>query len=130
MCGAEPFLGPTPAALVGHHLGCSDGSLSRLGEVVLGLRVRKSTLPLGSGLHCWSALLHMPAVQGVPVAAQFVPPSTACNAVGEKARTLGLLLAAGGAYAAWQQLPLEQVRIQWRQVSVCMLKLGVTWWAL
>lgn len=31
------------------------------------------------------------------------------SAVGEKARTLGLLLAAGGAYAAWQQLPLEQV---------------------
>lgn len=30
-------------------------------------------------------------------------------AVGEKARTLGLLLAAGGGYAAWQQLPLEQV---------------------
>ncbi len=64
------------------------------------------------------------------MAAQLVPPSTACNAVGEKARTLGLLLAAGGAYAVWQQLPLEQVRIQWRQVSVCMLKLGVTWWEL
>ncbi|KAI7838732.1 hypothetical protein COHA_007528 [Chlorella ohadii] len=30
------------------------------------------------------------------------------SSVGEKARTLGLLLAAGGAYAAWQQLPLEQ----------------------
>ncbi len=28
--------------------------------------------------------------------------------MGEKARTLGLLLAAGGAYALWQQLPLEQ----------------------
>ncbi|KAL4418760.1 hypothetical protein ABPG77_005771 [Micractinium sp. CCAP 211/92] len=30
------------------------------------------------------------------------------SSVGEKARTLGLLLAAGGAYALWQQLPLEQ----------------------
>lgn len=28
--------------------------------------------------------------------------------MGEKARTLGLLLAAGGAYTLWQQLPLEQ----------------------
>lgn len=30
------------------------------------------------------------------------------SSVGEKARTLGLLLAAGGGYAVWQQLPLEQ----------------------
>lgn len=29
-------------------------------------------------------------------------------AVGEKARALGLLLALGGGYAAWQRLPLEQ----------------------
>ena len=29
-------------------------------------------------------------------------------AVGDKARTLGLLLGAGGGYALWQQLPLEQ----------------------
>ena len=28
--------------------------------------------------------------------------------MGDKARTLGLLLAAGGGYAAWQHLPLEQ----------------------
>ncbi|KAL4457348.1 hypothetical protein ABPG75_012213 [Micractinium tetrahymenae] len=30
------------------------------------------------------------------------------SSVDEKARTLGLLLAAGGGYTAWQQLPLEQ----------------------
>ena len=28
--------------------------------------------------------------------------------MGDKARTLGLLLGAGGGYALWQQLPLEQ----------------------
>jgi hypothetical protein len=28
--------------------------------------------------------------------------------VGDKARTLGLLLGVGGGYALWQQLPLEQ----------------------
>ncbi|PRW57714.1 SET domain-containing [Chlorella sorokiniana] len=37
----------------------------------------------------------------------FSGPYTGSSVV-EKARTLGLLLAAGGAYAAWQQLPLEQ----------------------
>ncbi len=37
-----------------------------------------------------------------------LPPLPLLFAVGEKARTLGLLLAAGGGYAAWQQLPLEQ----------------------
>lgn len=35
-------------------------------------------------------------------------PARPLVAVGEKARTLGLVLAAGGGYALWQHLPLEQ----------------------
>lgn len=55
---------------------------------------------------CWTARHGRPARPACRITTLRAP--SVCPAVGEKARTLGLLLAAGGAYAAWQQLPLEQ----------------------
>ncbi|EFN55457.1 hypothetical protein CHLNCDRAFT_52262 [Chlorella variabilis] len=59
----------------------------------------------GQGNYSWDNFLW--AAENVRSRA-FSGPYTG-SSVGEKARTLGLLLAAGGGYAAWQQLPLEQV---------------------